>query len=61
MTASGKWRPGALVVVMGLVLAGCSYAPAHVRPEPLIEIDGHQGGHSRHRGQNDQGENDNAQ
>lgn len=32
-----------------LALAGCSYTPARVKPEPLIEIDGH-GGHRHYRG-----------
>ncbi|WP_051149282.1 hypothetical protein [Litchfieldella anticariensis] len=30
-----------------LLMAGCSYSPARITPEPLIEIDGH-GGHSHH-------------
>lgn len=60
ITASRKWRSGAMVVVLGLVVAGCSYTPAHVRTEPLIEIGGHHGGYPRHH-EDDQGENDNAQ
>ncbi|MFC3282555.1 hypothetical protein [Litchfieldella rifensis] len=33
-----------LIVLSGtLLMAGCSYSPARITPEPLIEIDGHDG------------------
>ncbi|RTR06532.1 hypothetical protein [Halomonas nitroreducens] len=38
-----------MLLAAALVLAGCSYTPARVKSEPLIEIDGHHGGyHRRH-------------
>ncbi|APE29596.1 hypothetical protein BOX17_00655 [Halomonas aestuarii] len=65
MTRSKAGWPGTTDIVMALslatLLAGCSYTPAHVRTEPLIEIDGHSAWHSRRHEQDDQGENDNAQ
>ncbi|MBB3232530.1 hypothetical protein [Halomonas stenophila] len=38
----------AMLMVAALTLAGCSYTPARVMSEPLIEIDGHDGGYHRH-------------
>ncbi|MBB3139786.1 hypothetical protein [Halomonas organivorans] len=55
------WWIGVMLLVIGMILGGCSYTPAHIRSQPLIEIDGHHGGHVRRHGQNDQGEDDNAQ
>ncbi|MCK2182840.1 hypothetical protein [Halomonas getboli] len=49
------------IALMGLMLAGCSYTPARFHATPLIEIVDHPVGHSRHQGQNDQGEDGNAQ
>lgn len=50
-----------MALTLATLLAGCSYTPAHIRTEPLIEIDGHPGDHARRHEQDDQGENDNAQ
>lgn len=37
-----------LLLLSALLMAGCSYTPARITPEPLIEIgDGHDHGHGR--------------
>tara|TARA_B100000700_G_scaffold86978_2_gene97888 strand:- start:5564 stop:5749 length:186 start_codon:yes stop_codon:yes gene_type:complete len=40
------------VVAAALALAGCSYQPARIDPEPIIEI-GDGGHHDRHHGGGD--------
>nr|WP_163503002.1 hypothetical protein [Halomonas socia] len=35
------------IAAVALTLAGCSYSPARITPEPLIEIDGRD--HRHHR------------
>ncbi|WP_431023397.1 hypothetical protein [Halomonas sp. H5] len=37
-----------LALIVTALLAGCSYTPARITPEPLIEIDS-RGGHHHHR------------
>lgn len=41
-----------LVLIVTALLVGCSYTPARITPEPLIEIDTYGGGHHHrsHRG-----------
>lgn len=41
-----------VVLTMALVVGGCSYTPARIHPEPLVEIDDgrHHGHDNRHGG-----------
>ncbi|MDN3556972.1 hypothetical protein [Halomonas maura] len=42
-----------MLLAAALTLAGCSYTPARVVSEPLIEIDGYHGGHHRRHDHHD--------
>lgn len=36
------WMAMTVVVLAGLLVAGCSYTPARIDPEPIVEVgDGH--------------------
>lgn len=37
-----------LLIVMALFVAGCSYTPARIHPEPIIEIDDGDHRHGSH-------------
>ncbi|WP_136067819.1 hypothetical protein [Modicisalibacter radicis] len=37
-----QWMPMTAVLLAGLTVAGCSYTPARIHPEPIVEVgDGH--------------------
>lgn len=37
-----QWMPMTIVLLAGLTVAGCSYTPARIDPEPIVTIgDGH--------------------
>ncbi|GAA5178007.1 MULTISPECIES: hypothetical protein [Halomonadaceae] len=38
-----QWMPTTVILLAGLFVAGCSYTPARIDPEPIVEVgDGHQ-------------------
>lgn len=44
-----QWMPMGFVLLAGLLVAGCSYTPARIDPEPIVEVgDGHRD-HDRDR------------
>ncbi|MDW5375383.1 hypothetical protein R6258_00495 [Halomonas sp. HP20-15] len=44
------WMAVTLVLLTGLIVAGCSYTPARIDPEPIVEIgDGHHDHDRDHR------------
>lgn len=42
------WMPMTVVLLAGVLVAGCSYTPARIDPEPIVEVgDGHDHDHDR--------------